>query len=289
MKSHLKNNIDDPINFRLKLYTITNEFGWSHYYDHLKFRSLINDDDHSILKKIPSVDDYEEFKSLRDKVSRDDSDYAKEKIAAFEADYDWRDQLFIDDYSGKIGLISANGEKSLPPIFDEIRELPDTLFKYQRYVPVRYGDFWGIVTLGTTNVCVLPFKYNNIIMERWNNELFFVQDKEENWGVNRIVNQLYDDSFVPPVVIPSIEPFVPCEFDAISEGELHATCSSVPYWVLHKGDKFGVMTPHGYTPAIFDAIHPNHKDAGFCFIVGDTFRKMNYFDIGIILANMRST
>lgn len=88
---------------------------------------------------------------------------------------------------------------------------------------MRVYDDWGIISTGKNPVCVLPFAYQNILSERWGKQLFFIQEWDYLWGVFRIKNDYYDETStdVRPFTLSSIEPFVPCEYEDISESELH--------------------------------------------------------------------
>lgn len=201
---------------------------------------------------------------------------ARKKLAEFEADFEWRDQLVTSKGGDECGLISVTGKTVIPRCFSEIRERPDTIFNKDQFIPVRKNENWGIVTTGENTICALPFDFQNIITERWGKRLFFVQDWDGKWGVYRIVSNI---SQCLTISIPSIEQFVPLEYDAISEAELYDTCAPITYWILNKDDKIGVMTEFAYTPAVFDFIKPIHEDCAFCFVKGDRHIKLDYYDI----------
>ena len=76
--------------------------------------------------------------------------------------------------------------------------------------------------------CVLPFAYQNILSERWEKQLFFIQEWDYLWGMFRINNDYYDETSTDerPFTLSSIEPFVPCEYEDISESELQGLTPS---------------------------------------------------------------
>lgn len=267
------------------LYQITTQSGWSHYYDHLKYRSRIYAEHPPVLRKTPTINGYEEYMALKSMAPGFNGltgaklNKARKKLAEFEADFEWRDQLVTNKGGDECGLISVIGKTVVPRCFSEIRERPNTIFNKDPFIPVRKNENWGIVTTGEITICVLPFDFQNIITERWEKRLFFVQNHDSKWGAYRIVNNLHNESFKWSISIPSIEPFVPLEFDAISEAELEDTCAPVTYWIIHKDDKIGIMTEFAYTPAVFDSIQPIHEDLAFCFVKGDRHIKLDYYDI----------
>ncbi|MDO5396179.1 MAG: hypothetical protein Q4F07_09500 [Bacteroidales bacterium] len=176
-------------------------------------------------------------------------------------------------------------EVGLKWYFFEVERYLDNLsnvcldWKIVRFKEISKSQRLGIVTTGDNTVCVLPFKFQNIITERWNKKLFFVQGRDEKWGAYRILNNFDNVSFESVINILSIEPFVPLEYDAISEAELEDTCAPITYWILHKDDKIGIMTEFAYTPAVFDFIKPIHEDWAFCFVKGNKHIKLDYYDI----------
>lgn len=267
------------------LYPITTQSGWSHYYDHLKYRSRIYAEHPPVLRKTPTINDYEEYMALKSMAPGFNGltgaklNKVRKKLAEFEADFEWRDQLVTSKGGDECGLISVTGKTVVPRCFSEIRERPNTIFNKDPFIPVRKNENWGIVTTGDSTVCVLPFKFQNIITEHWNKKLFFVQGRDSKWGAYRILNNFDNVSFESVINILSIEPFVPLEYDVISEAELEDTCAPTPYWVIHKDDKIGIMTEFAYTPAVFDFIKPIHEDCEFCFVKGDKRIRLGFYDI----------
>lgn len=263
------------------IYPITTQGGQSHYYDHLKYRSRIYAENPPVLRKTPTINDYEEYMALKSMAPGFSGltgarlNKARKRLAEYEADFDWRDQLVIGEGGDGCGLRSVIGQTIVPQCFCEIRERTNSLFEKEQFIPVKESENWGIVTTGENTICALPFDFQNIITERWGKRLFFVQDWDGNWGVYRIINNLHNWG----ISIPSIEPFVPLEYDAISEAELHDTCAPITYWILHKDDKIGIMTEFAYTLAVFNSVQPIHEDLAFCFVKGDKHIKLDYYDI----------
>lgn len=201
-------------------------------------------------------------------------------MAEYETDFDWRDQLVTDKGGDECNLISVTGKTVVSRCFSEIRERTNTIIDKDPFIPVRIDASWGIVTTGENTICALSFEFKNIITERCGKRLFFVQGRDRKWGTYRIINNFHNGRhYKSSISLPSIEPFVPLEFDAISEAELEDTCSPVTYWILHKDDKIGVMTEFAYTPAVFDFIKPIHEDCEFCFVKGDKRIRLGFYDI----------
>lgn len=267
------------------LYPITTQSGWSHYYDHLKYRSRIYAEHPPVLRKTPTINDYEEYMALKSMAPGFNGltgaklNKARKKLEEFETDFEWRDQLVTGTGGDECGLRSVTGQTIVPQCFCEIRERTNSIIDKEQFIPVREYENWGIVTTGENSICALPFDFQNIITERWEKRLFFVQDWDDMWGVYKIVSKFYNSSVVPAVSIPSIEPFVPVEYDAISEAELEDSCAPTPYWVLHKDDKIGIVTEFAYVPAVFDSIQPIHEEMEFYFVKGDKSIKLSYYDI----------
>lgn len=272
------------------IYPITTQSGWSHYYDHLKYRSRIYAEHPPVLRKTPTINDYEEYMALKSMdpgfngLTGAKLNKARKKLSEYETDFDWRDQLVTSKRGDECGLISVTGKTVVPRCFSEIRERPNTIFNRDPFIPVRKNENWGIVTTGDNTVCVLPFDFQNIITERWEKRLFFVQGRDEKWGAYRNIGEFYIHK--PATSMPSIEPFVPLEYDSISEAELEYTCAPITYWILHKDDKIGVMTEFAYTTAVFDYIQPIHEELEFCFVRGDKSIKLSYYDIEYALCKL---
>lgn len=131
-------------------------------------------------------------------------------------------------------------------------------------------------------MCVLPFAYQNILSERWEKQLFFIQEWDYPWGVFRIKNDYYDETSTDerPFTLSSIEPFVPCEYEDISESELQNSCHPTTFWILHKNEKIGIMTPYGYTDAIYDSVELDHTEMAFVLYKGNDSVKLSYFEVG---------
>lgn len=270
------------------LYPITSRVGMAHYNDHLKYRGRIYAENPRVLRKQPSKKDYEEYIYLKDqspdfemfatKTSRRKAD---KKLKEYESDYDWRDNI-ISNENDKTGLTSILGDVVVPCQFTEIRERTDSIFNPQPFIPVRVYDDWGIISTGKNPVCALPFAYQNILTERWEKQLFFVQGWDDLWGVFRIKNDYYDETSTDekPFTLCSIEPFVPCEYDNISESELQDSCHPTTFWILHKDEKIGIMTPYGYVDAIYDSVELDHTEMAFVLYKGNDSVKLSYFEVG---------
>lgn len=270
------------------LYPITSRVGMAHYNDHLKFRGRIYAENPRTLRKQPSKIDYEEYVYLKEQApdfdifaTKASKRKAKKRLNEYESDYDWRDSI-ISNKNDKNGLVSILGEIIVPCQFTEIRERTTSILNPQPFIPVKVYDDWGIISTGKNPVCALPFAYQNILTERWERQLFFVQGWDDLWGVFRIKNDYYDKNSTTdtPFTICSIEPFAPCEYDDISEGELQDTCHPSTFWILHKNEKIGIMTPYSYTDAIFDSVELDHVEMAFTLFNGNGSVKLSYFEVG---------
>ena len=52
------------------------------------------------------------------------------------------------------------------------------------------------------------------------------------------------------------------------------------FWILHKNEKIGIMTPHGYTDAIYDSVELGHTEMAFVLYKGNDSVKLSYFEVG---------
>lgn len=110
------------------------------------------------------------------------------KLQAYENNYDWRPKKSGETHF--IGLVSPTGEQLLPNFFEDVFTQYDAINNMIHFIPVSNGDGWALVSLGTAPVLVTEFRYNAIILERWEQRIFFVQDKETmKWGALRAIWQ----------------------------------------------------------------------------------------------------
>lgn len=271
------------------LYPITSRVGMAHYNDHLKYRRRIYAENPKVLRKQPNKADFEEYIYLKTQapdfdafITKTGKRKADKKLREFENDYDWRDIIVVSEKNEKVGIVSILDEEVIPCRFTEIRERTDSIFNPQTFIPVKMDDNWGIISTGINPVCALSPVYQNILTERWDKQLFFVQNWDDRWGVFRIRNDYFDSdsSDEKPFYLRSIEPFVPCDFDDISESELFDSCHPTTFWVLHKEDKIGIMTPYGYTDAIYDSVELDHVEMTFTLHSENNSVRLSYFEVG---------
>lgn len=117
-----------------------------------------------------------------------------------------------------------------------------------------------------------PFKYNVVIPERWERQLFFVQDKETlKWGALRVVypflnGKRYKDK------LPLLETLMPAIADEIYEDELMTEEEPTIFFMTQRGDKVGILTNFGYSDIIYDSYEADDGECTFRLIRNDRRR-----------------
>lgn len=161
-------------------YDFTSKEGMKGYYDHLRYWHTCVANTKAVI--VPTREEAQEYLAmLRDK---DFDRFGSEVFRKYEERYDWRAQKFEEN--GCVGLISPTGELILPAIFtdvfDQIRAVP----YLPDFVPVFNGEAWALASTGGRPVMVTDFSYRRILPERWDGNIFFVQDAETGrWGALR--------------------------------------------------------------------------------------------------------
>lgn len=266
--------------------SITSPTGLQHYYDYFAFcrgtaeRSRFH-------CKIPTLEEAREYITLRKKFADErewDNSLAERKAANrlryLEQNYDWRDKIANPDGRLK-GLFSPDGIPLLPTKFFDILPQSMTLLHKNELAAVSNGDGYGLITI-ETSVMLTPFKYNNIITERWERQLYFVQDNETSrWGVLRYhrvsTNRGVRRAGILNTSVFVLDNLLPCIADEIFEDEICTDCSPTLFWVFRKADKYGIITTFGHTEAVFDSYETDWQHCQFILHNGDKTIRMTYF------------
>ena len=265
--------------------SITSQSGIEHYYDHFAFcRGTADKRDTPC--RMPTLEDAKEFIELRKKfankeewVNRLAERKAALRLRDLEQDYDWRDKIANPTGTFK-GLFSPDDKALLPTKFFDILPQSMSLLHKNELSPVSNGEGFGLITLGTA-VMLTPFKYNNIVTERWERQLYFVQDNESSrWGVlryhkvstrgGRLRVGIFDTS------VWVLDELLPCIADEIFEDEICTDCSPTLFWAFRKADKYGIITPFGHTEPVFDSYETDWENCQFILRKGDKTVRMSY-------------
>lgn len=255
---------------------ITTTEGQTDYYNHMNYwKSCAHSKNIRIQPTTVEVDEYLKLKEDKPSMFGNLSDRKKyRKLQEYENNYDWRPTK-----SGKphfIGLVSPTGERLLPNIFEDVFIQFDTLHDEQKLVPVSNGIGWGLASLGPTAALMTVFRYNAIIPERWERNLFFVQDgKTMKWGALRAVCQSTNHKPHDRNYLTTVEAIMPCMADEIYEDEFMVDDSEdMPslFFMLRIGNKVGILTDYGYSNIIYDTYETNSRDCSFRLIRKDKKR-----------------
>ena len=252
---------------------ITTLKGQRDYYDYMNYwRSCIQNTN---LRITPTEEDGKEYLTLKNEkpslFGNLEERKRYRKLQAYENNYDWRPKKSGETHF--IGLVSPTGEQFLPNFFEDVFTQFDAINNRIQFIPVSNGDGWALVSLGTAPVLVTEFRYNAIILERWDHCIFFVQDKKTmKWGALRAIwestNALtrYKNSLV------TIESLMPCIADDIYEDQLMTDCEPTLFFMTRIGDKIGILTDWGYSKIIYDQYETNDTGRSFRLISNDRKR-----------------
>ncbi|WP_289876363.1 hypothetical protein, partial [Bacteroides caecimuris] len=122
------------------------------------------------------------------------------------------------------------------------------------------------------------FRYNAIVLERWEQRMFFVQDKETlKWGVLRTICQSSNNKPRDRHYLYTIGSIMPCMTDEIYEDEFMVEdTEEMPslFFMLQAGNKVGVLTDFGYSKIIYDRYETNSEECSFRLIRNDRKRAL---------------
>lgn len=253
---------------------ITTYKGLRDYYVHMNYcgSSMQN----RILRHSPTRENAHEYMRLiEDKHPILIADIIRRKreriLNVFENRYDWRPEKYEEN--NFIGLVSPTGQQLLPNMFDDVFTQFNALKDKPNFIPVSNGNGWALVSLGTTPVLVTEFRYNAIILERWERRIFFVQDKETmKWGALRTIWQSTSSKPRGKRSLVTIESLMPCIADEIYEDQLMSDCEPTLFFMTRLGDKIGIMTDRGYSKIIYDRYETDDVDCSFRLIRNDRKR-----------------
>lgn len=163
--------------------------------------------------------------------------------------------------------MSPVGEILLPPIFFDVFRDFDVINNCPAFMPVSNGEAWGLATLSAHPVMITDFQYNAILPERWEQRMFFVQDKETmKWGA-------LATKYLPPNwshrcqnSLPTLVTCMPPIADEIYEDELLTDEDSTIFFMTRKGNKVGILTPFGYSDIVYDSYVDDPEDYSFRLI-----------------------
>jgi hypothetical protein len=138
------------------------------------------------------------------------------------------------------------------------------------FIPVMKEGRWALYTPGYTPTLATDFRYSSIIVERWGEGLFFVQDAESGkWGALHEAHDMTrrsENMYKLEVLLPPIA-------DDIYEDELMEPCASHPFWMIRCGEKVGILTPFGCTEMIYDTYEVDGEE--FLFkLIGSTGKRI---------------
>ena len=249
-------------------FSITSGEGKSHYYDPMIYCRECCSSGNPKLRNQPTPEHAKEYLSLRgaDKCNAEFGKMNWNSLNLYEHRFDWRD--IVTGSEGAQGLISPEGKKLLPEIFQTVRRQSISIIHSDDLIPVSNGEGIGLALPSDKPVMLTPFKYRNVITERWEHEFYFVQSKETGkWGALRYGNEFastFDKSIKKrPDFVKVLQEYLPCEFDEIYEDQICTDCSPTLFWVFRKGDKLGILTEFGHTEAIYDGYETDCVDAGY--------------------------
>ena len=184
-------------------------------------------------------------------------------------------QLHKSGNIDRYGLVSIDGTLLLPEKFVEVFTTFDANHSL-KFVPVSNGDGWGLVSLSIPPIMATDFIYNAILPERFEQSIYFVQDKQTlKWGALVVkypsINAEYLKmrSSLSRIGIPLITELMPPIADEIYEDELMTDCSPTLFWLIRVGDKIGILTPFGYSKIIYDTYETLDNEYMFRLILNE--------------------
>lgn len=250
---------------------ITSEEGQRDYYNHLVYCNNRGQD--TILRRTPTKEDATEYLKLKkEKPSMFGSRTERKKfhkLQEYENCYDWRPAKSGQTHF--VGLVSPSGETLLPNIFTDVFTQFDAIDKFKRpaFVPVSNGKGWALVSLGPSPVLMTEFKYNAIILERFEQRFFFVQDMaSKKWGALYIVYCPSNDFHCKHALV-TIEEIMPCIADEIYEDQFMVEDpEEIPslFFMTRIRDKIGILTDFGYSKIIYDTYECDNSKCYFRLI-----------------------
>lgn len=254
---------------------ITTLEGQCRYYDNMNYWcSCIHNTNRRLL---PTEDEAREYVKLKEerpsivKVGDKIHDRLERKLRVYKNRYDWRAVKSGEPHS--IGLVSPLGEQLLPDIFEDVFTQFDAIIDLPHFVPVSNGEGWALVTLGALPVLMTGYCYNAIMPERWERNMFFVQDNNTmKWGVLRVLMQYTSVKTRNRQYLVTIESLMPCIADDIYEDKFMVDDpDEMPslLFMLRIGNKVGVLTDYGYSPIIYDTYDTDSRNCSFRLIRND--------------------
>lgn len=256
---------------------ITSEEGQRDYYNHLIYCE--NCRQNAILRRTPTKEDAEEYLKLnKEKSSLFSSRTERKKfhkLQEYENSYDWRAIKTGEEHF--YGLESPDGTQLLPNIFADvftqfnvISKAPYFMPISPEFVPVSNGKGWALVSLGLPPVLMTEFKYNAVIIEHYEQNMFFVQDKEsKKWGALRIVTETTNDFSHFRNALLTLETIMPCIADEVYEDQFMVEDpEEMPslFFMTRIRDKIGVLTDFGYSKIIYDTYECDNSKCSFRLI-----------------------
>jgi hypothetical protein len=144
-----------------------------------------------------------------------------------------------------------------------------------RLVPVSDGDRWALYAPGEHPILVTNFIYSSIIVERWGNPIFFVQDpKTGKWGALGIsINLRHTPSEEKTYNVKEIMLMIA---DDIYEDEMMDGCGAYRFWMIRSGEKVGILTTDWHSDIIYDTYDDNPETLSFTILKGDTRRTISF-------------
>lgn len=248
----------------LSHFSITSAEGMKRYYDPMVFCRWCIASERQELRRQPTVEEAEEYLRLRNTEKYEKKE--RRNLYRLENYYDWRD--IVTGCEGSQGLVSPDGKLLLPEIFQTVLRQSVSMIRLDDLIPVSNGEGFGLAHTGESPVMLTRFKYQNILIERWEHEFYFVQSKETGkWGALEHSFE-YSSKFdvrgrKRPHFVKVLKEALPCDYDEIYEDEICTDCSPTLFWVFRQGDKLGILTKFGHTEAIYDGYETDCVNAGY--------------------------
>ena len=252
---------------------ITSIEGQEHYYDYMNtWNSCVVNNNERIRPTREQAEDYMRLREENPSLFGDIQERNRyEKLQVYENRYDWRPIKSGEKHS--VGLVSPSGEELLPNIFEDVFTCFNSMTGNQKIVPVYNGEAWALATLDKSPVLITDFRYNAIVPERWERNIFFVQDVETmKWGALRKMWSRTNCMLRSGHRLMTLEEVMPCIADEIYEDELLVEDpEEMPslFFMTRVEDKVGILTDFGYSPIIFDTYEADTDDCSYRLIRKD--------------------
>lgn len=260
--------------FGTSLYPITTPGATKDYYNHLGCRFEFSNTYPRTLPTREEGQEYVQLLEIKDKlVSWGDREIRKRyrRLNYFERFCDWRPFKVWDKYG--IGLETAAGERLVPPYFADVFNQFNAMTERLAFIPVSDGENWALSSITEPPVLMTDFIYKAIIPERWEGRLFLVQDKESmKWGALRVKWPILNQAHKFRHHAPTLKCLLPCIADEIYEDMLFTDCEPTLFHVTRVGEKFGILTPSGYSPIIYDKLETDDENLIFRLTSNDLSR-----------------